>query len=82
MAKLKLEDRMTIQTLARRHVPQCEIARLLGVSEGAVRYQVKRMAAGAVDGRSRQEMCAAKVAAAIEHWREQHVAGVELGGVA
>jgi hypothetical protein len=32
MAKLKLEDRMTIQTLARRDVPHCEIARLLGKS--------------------------------------------------
>ena len=41
-------------------------------AEGAVRYQIKRMGAGAVDGRSRQEMRAAKVGAAIEHWREQH----------
>ena len=75
MAKLKLEDRMTIQTLARKHVPHCEIARLLGVSEGAVRYQLKRMGAGTVEGRSRQEMRAASVGAAIEHWREQHAEG-------
>lgn len=82
MAKLKLEDRMTIQTLARKHVPHCEIARLLGVSEGAVRYQVKRMVAGAVDGRSRQEMRAAKVGAAIAHWREQHADGpLNLAGL-
>jgi transposase len=73
MSKLKLEDRMTIQTLARKHVSHCEIARLLGITEGAVRYQIKRMDVGAVDGRSRQEMRAAKVGEAIAHWREQHV---------
>jgi transposase len=74
MSKLKLEDRMTIQTLARKHVSHCEIARLLGITEGAVRYQIKRMDVGAVDGRSRQEMRAAKVEA-IAHWREQHAEG-------
>lgn len=72
MSKLRLEDRMTIQALARKRVPHCEIARLLGVSEGAVRYQIKRMAAGAVDGRSRQEMRATKAGEAIEHWRAQN----------
>ena len=44
---------MTIKTLAAKGVSQSEIARMLGVTEGAVRYQVKRMQADAVDGRSR-----------------------------
>lgn len=71
MSKLDLEARMTIKTLASKGVSHSEIARMLGVTEGAVRYQVKRMQAGAVDGRSRQEPRAAVVAEAIEHWRSQ-----------
>ncbi len=55
MSKLDLEARMTIKTLASKEVSHSEIARMLGVTEGAVRYQVRRMQAGAVDGRSRQE---------------------------
>ena len=61
MSKLNLEARMMIQTLAERRVAVREIARLLAVSEGAVRYQVKRMEAGAVDGRSAQTMRAEAV---------------------
>jgi transposase len=71
MSKLNLEARMTIQTLARQKLSHCEIARLLGVTEGAVRHQLKRMEAGAVDGRSAQPLRAATVAEAIALWREQ-----------
>jgi len=53
MVKLDLEARMTIQHLRSRGISQPEIARLLGVTEGAVRYLVERR--GVVDGRSRQE---------------------------
>ncbi len=42
---------MTIQTLASRQVSHCEIARLLGITEGAVCYRIKRMEAGAFDVR-------------------------------
>src|SRR5512138_2103853 len=72
MSKLNLEARMTIQTLARQHLAQREIARLLGITEGAVRYQLRRMAAGAVDGRSAQPMRAEAVTEAIALWREQN----------
>lgn len=72
MSKLNLEARMTIETLARRQVAQREIARLLGVTEGTVRYQMRRMRSGAVDGRSGQPMRADTVADAIAHWRERH----------
>jgi transposase len=71
MSKLNLEARMTIQTLAERRVAVREIARLLAVSEGAVRYQIKRMEAGAVDGRSGQTMRAEAVSEAIAYWRER-----------
>lgn len=77
MSRLNLEARMTIQTLARQQVAQREIARLLGVTEGAVRYQIRRMEAGAVDGRSAQPMRADSVSEAIAHWREQN-AGLAL----
>ena len=75
MSKLDLEARMTIKTLAAKGVSHCEIARLLGVTEGAVRYQAKRMQAGVVDGRTKQESKATAVAEAIEHWRGQQGEG-------
>lgn len=53
-AKLGLEARMVIKELARREVSNSEIARKLGVQEGAVRYHLRRMAEGAIDGRTRQ----------------------------
>src|SRR5690349_18321618 len=46
-----------------------EIARVLGISEGTVRYHAKRIRSGAVDGRTQQAPRAASVAAAIDHWR-------------
>lgn len=72
MSKLNQEALMTIKTLADRQLPHCEIARLLGVTEGAVRYRLKRMEAGAIDGRSRQKQMASTVAEAIDHWHGQH----------
>ena len=42
---------MTLWTLAGRGFAMREIARKLGVSEGAVRYQLRRRSEGAVDGR-------------------------------
>ncbi|WP_414476491.1 helix-turn-helix domain-containing protein [Microvirga sp. M2] len=45
---------MAIKALASRGATNSEIARLLGVTEGAVRYQVKRFERGQADGRARQ----------------------------
>ncbi len=70
MGRLDPEARMTIKTLAARGASNSQMARLLGVTEGAVRYHVERMQTGALDGRSRQEPKAAVVAAAIAHWRQ------------
>jgi transposase len=61
---------MTIKVLNERGATGAEIAGLLGVSEGAVRYHVRRMGSGAVDGRSTQPLKAGAFAAAIEHWRQ------------
>ncbi|MEO1600224.1 MAG: IS21 family transposase [Pseudomonadota bacterium] len=60
---------MTIKVLEERGATGAEIARLLGVSEGAVRFHVRRMRSGAVDGRSAQAHEAAAYGDAIEHWR-------------
>ena len=58
------EVRMTIKTLAGRQVPNREIARQLDMTEGNVRYHLRRMATGAVDGRTRQRHRAADLAEA------------------
>ncbi len=47
------------------------VARLLGVSEGTVRYHRKRMAGAVMDGRSKQVPKAAAFADVIEAWRSQ-----------
>ena len=75
MNRLNPEARMTIKTLAARGATNSHIARLLGVTEGAVRHHVARLQTGALDGRSRQEPKAACVAAAIDHWRQMQDEG-------
>jgi hypothetical protein len=75
MSRLDPEARMTIKTLAARGATNSHIARLLGVTEGAVRHHVARLQAGALDGRSRQEPKAACVAEAIDHWRQMQDEG-------
>jgi hypothetical protein len=66
---------MAIKALAGRGTTRSETARLLGVTEGAVRHHLRRMAAGAADGRSLQPQRAESRAAAIEHWRSQQGEG-------
>jgi transposase len=65
VTKLDKRCRMTIATLKEKGVPNTAIARMLEVTEGAVRYHVERAAKGAVDGRSRQLQKAATLAAVI-----------------
>jgi transposase len=66
--KLGLEARMTIKELASRQVTNCQIARMLEVDEGAVRYHLRRQGEGAEDGRSRQSQLAAGWATPIATW--------------
>lgn len=47
MARLSREDRMTVQALSDRGQSNRELARLLGVTEGAVRYHRRRQAQAA-----------------------------------
>ena len=58
------EVRMTIKTLARKGAPKRDIARQLDMSEGNVRYHLRRLEAGAVDGRSRQCIATTRMRAA------------------
>jgi len=73
MGKLDLEARMTVKHLKARGLSQSGIARLLGVSEGAVRYHVGRQRAGVLDGRSRQVHLACGWAEPIANWLEASV---------
>lgn len=61
---------MTIKTMLAKGVSASAIARLLGVSEGAVRYRARRMRGGAIDRRALQPMKAEAVAGPIAYWRE------------
>src|SRR3982750_1977903 len=70
MSRLDREARVAIEALVSRGTSNAAVARLLGVSEGAVRYHVGRLSAGAVDGRGGKAFKATRFEAAIEHWRE------------
>ena len=61
---------MAIKTLVSQEASNAAVARLLGVSEGTVRYHLERLATGAMDGRGMKTFKAASVAEAIEHWRQ------------
>ena len=75
MGRLENEARTAMAVLLKQGHSQSAVGRLLGVSEGTVRYHRRRDAAGAVDGRSKQASKAAAVAEAIAHWRSQHSDG-------
>ena len=69
MAKLTREQIVTIEVLQQRGQSQSQTARILGVSEGAVRYHLRRARDGAADGRqkpSRIEQLG--LAEAVAHW--------------
>lgn len=68
--KLGQEERMTIQVLAARGQSGREIARLLGVCEGTVRYHRRRQAEGAIDGRSRRRQLADDWSGAVIQYLE------------
>ena len=72
MGRLDAEAKTTRTFLARKGQSNSEVARLLGVTEGAVRYHAKRAAAGAVDGRSNQQSKAEPFAGPIADWHSQH----------
>ena len=75
MGRLEDEARAAMTVLLKQGHSQSAVARLLGVTEGAVRYHRRRRASGAVDGRSLQVSAAAAHAEAIAHWRDRQAGG-------
>lgn len=70
MGRLDDEALATMDFLLKRGRSQSDVARLLGISEGAVRYRRRHRACGAVDGRIRQASKADACTGAIEVWRD------------
>lgn len=68
--RLSREEVVTIQVLAEKGQNNCEIARTLGVTEGAVRYHRRRAAEEVEDGRKNKRFKAETVAEVIRHWHE------------
>jgi transposase len=69
LAKLTREQIVTIEVLQQRGQSQSQTARILGVSEGAVRYHLRRAREGTADGRqkpSRIEQLG--LTEAVAHW--------------
>lgn len=51
-SRLSREEIVTIEVLAAKGQNHCEIGRTLGVSEGTVRYHLRRAESGPADGRT------------------------------
>jgi transposase len=74
LAKLTREQIVTIEVLQQRGQSQSQTARLLGVSEGTVRYHLRRARGGTPDGRrkaSRIEQLG--LAEAVAHWWQSQI---------
>ena len=71
--RLRAEEVVTIRVLAEHGTNHCQIARTLGVSEGTVRYHLRRAASGAEDGRRHQPYRAARLAEVIRVFMEGRV---------
>ncbi len=66
--RLSKEEVVTIEVLAGTGQNHCEIARTLGVTEGTVRYHLKKQEDPCPDGRKDKPFQAAAVKAVIEAW--------------
>lgn len=69
--RLRKEEVVTIRVLAEKGENHCAIARRLGVTEGTVRYHLRRAAEGAEDGRADKPFEAEAVAELIRSWHEE-----------
>lgn len=69
--RLRREEIVTIRVLAEKGQNHCQIARTVGVTEGTVRYHLRRAAAGAVDGRKDRPFEAESMAAVIAAWHAE-----------
>ncbi|HKI04016.1 MAG TPA: sigma factor-like helix-turn-helix DNA-binding protein [Thermoanaerobaculia bacterium] len=74
-SRLRREGIVTIQVLSEKGQNHSEIARVLGVTEGTVRYHLRRAAARARDGRQAKAFLAESHASVISSWFESHAEG-------
>ena len=77
--KLSQEEIVTLRTLNEKGQSNVEIGRTLGVSEGAVRYHLRRAVEKAEDGRRGKPRKAQQVAVAVDFWVGSHRSGGESG---
>lgn len=68
--RLRGEEVVTIHVLAEKGQNHCSIARTLGVTEGAVRYHLRRRAAAATDGRKDRSFRAEVLSSVVAAWYE------------
>ena len=69
MAKLRKDEIVTLHVLKEKGESNRAVADRLGVSEGAVRYHLRRRKTEAVDGRAKRCLIEkAGLTAAVEHW--------------
>jgi transposase len=66
--RLSEEEIVALRVLGGKNMKKTRIAATLGVSEGTVRYHLKRQEQGAVDGRQNKPQKAAELAGVIENW--------------
>lgn len=71
MGRVSREEVVTMVVLVEHGETQVEVARRLGVTEGTVRYHMKREAEGAEDGRRDKPMKAEVVAEAVDAFMER-----------
>lgn len=71
-SRLAREKKVTIGALAAKGQNHCEIARRLGMTEGTVRYHLRRGGLGLKDGRQRKPFQAEALGEVIEMWMEAH----------
>ena len=71
--RLRREEVVTIQVLAEKGEAKRQIARTLGVSEGTVRYHLRRAEAGAVDGRQGKPFRAQGLGDVIDGWWRERI---------
>ena len=65
---------MTLQILDHKGQSKRSIARQLGVSEGTIRYHLRRQAAGSTDGRKKQSLIQKQsLVAVVDHWWEHQL---------
>jgi transposase len=81
MSRLDTEARMAVKVLTARGSSKSEIARLLDVTEGSVRYHLRRMQAGTPDGRSLQTFKATALCEVIDVWRSRQGERINLAAL-